>query len=285
MLPLWGHAKLNVITTTTNLRSLVSEVGGDKIEVSSFCKGSQDPHYLAAKPSYMFKAAKADLLVSIGLGLEDAWLSLVIRGSRNPKIRNGASGSLVTGDFIDTIEKVEGRVSRSEGDVHPEGNPHFLLDPVLSIRVAEKIKDKLIDLDPKNQKTYKNNFNSFKKKMSRLIGVWQKKIKRPKKVITYHKSLNYFFKRFNVEMAGFLEPKPGIPPTASHILSVIKNAQKENVKLILVENYYDSTVAQRVSRDITGMKVKSIPVAVCGNKKIKNIFDLYENFVRVLSEG
>lgn len=285
MFPLWGHAKLKVITTTTNLKSLVAEIGGEKVDVSSFCKGSQDPHYLEAKPSYMFKASKADLLVSIGLGLEEGWLPLIIRGARNPKIRDGARGSLVTGNFIETIGKIEGKVSRSHGDVHPEGNPHFLLDPVLAIQVAEKIKDKLSELDSEQKSDYERRFKSFKKKMNSLVLSWEKKLKSPTKVITYHKTLNYFFRRFKTDLAGFLEPKPGIPPTASHILSMIKKAKKEKVKLILVENYFDPTVAQRVSRDVKGVKVRLVPVAVDGKKGIESLFDLYKNLVQAVSEG
>ncbi|MCB9091129.1 MAG: zinc ABC transporter substrate-binding protein [Halobacteriovoraceae bacterium] len=277
-----SYAKLNVITTTTNLKSLVERIGGDQVEVQSFCKGTQDPHYLEAKPSYMLKAAKADLLVSIGLELEVGWLPLIIRGSRNPKIQEGGSGSFVAGSFIETLEKPTGTISRADGDVHPEGNPHFLLDPQNAVIVAEKIKDKLSDMDHEHSKYFLENFKKFSNEINSKLEQWQKQIGKNRKVITYHKTLTYFFHRFGIKNIALLEPKPGIPPSAGHIMEVMKNAKKEGVQLALVENYFDPTVANRVAKDVTGLKVRLIPVSVEGEKDVPDIVQLYEKLVSVM---
>lgn len=282
---LTAHAKLNIMTTTTNLKSVVESIGGDKVDVVSFCKGTQDPHYIEAKPSYTLKAAKADLLVSVGLELEIGWLPLIIRGSRNPKLRAGNVGSFVSGEYIDTLEKPKAGISRADGDVHPEGNPHFMLDPQNAIIVAEKLKEKLKTLDSDNSSVYESNFKKFEQQLKTKLANWNKRVKAGKKVITYHKTLTYFYHRFGIENVSLLEPKPGVPPSASHIIDVIKNAKKEGVKLALVENYFDPTVANRVARDVEGLKVDIIPVAVGGESNVINLFDLYERLVTAVEEN
>ncbi len=279
LIPVFAFAKLNILTTTTDLKYLVRTIGGDKVDVDSICKGTQDPHYLEAKPSYSLKANKADLMVSIGLDLEIGWLPLIIAGARNPDIINH---HLVAGNFVDTIEKPIGPVSRSMGDVHPLGNPHILLDPLNAVKVAEKIKDRLSLMDKGNESVYAKNFADFKNLISDKMKIWEKQS--GKKVITYHPTLSYFYKRFGINNVAVLEPKPGIPPSASHILEVMKTAREQNVQLALVENYFDSTVAQRVAKDVPGMKVKLVPVSVEGKEDIKTLIDLYEHLIKEIYE-
>ena len=283
-MPLSCFANLKVLTTTTNLKSLVKMIGGDIVDVESFCKGTQDPHYIEAKPSYTLKASKADLLVSIGLELEVGWLPLILRGSRNPKLRSGNMGSFVAGDYIEALEKPTTSISRSDGDVHPEGNPHFLLDPMNALLISEKLKDKLKKIDPENANIYDSNFKKFSNEMNTKIDNWKKRIKPGKKVITYHKTLSYFYNRFGIKNIAMLEPKPGVPPSASHILGVMKKAKNEGVKLVLVENYFDPTVANRVAKDVEGLKVDIVPVSVNGEPKISSIFALYERLIFAVEE-
>ena len=280
LFPLASQAKLNILTTTTNLKSLVEIVGGENVSVSSICKGTQDPHYIEAKPSFTLKAARADLLISIGLDLEIGWLPLILRGSRNPKLRPGEIGSFVAGEFIDTLEKPTGKISRSEGDVHPEGNPHFMLDPLKALTVASHLKDKLIQIDPEHSPAYEDNFNRFASNLKKKLDDWKKRIPEGKKVITYHKTLTYFYQRFGIRNIAQLEPKPGVPPSASHILNVMKEANKQGVQLALVENYFDPSVAYRVAKGISGLKVKIVPVSVNGEPGVSNLFDLYEKLVQ-----
>jgi zinc/manganese transport system substrate-binding protein len=275
VIPLTGITKLKVLTTTQNLKSLVEYVGKDLVEVDSLCKGTQDPHYIEAKPSFMLKASKADLLVSIGLDLEVGWLPLIVRGARNPKIRPSQSGSFIAGQFINTLEKPVTQISRSDGDVHPDGNPHFLLDPINAIKIAEELKKKLSALDPSNALEFEKNLKIFSNDIKNKLKTWKEKISRGVKVVTYHKTLSYFYHRFGINNIAYLEPKPGIPPSAAHILGVIKLAKVNKVKKIIVENYFDPTVAKRVAKDISDLKVMTIAVSVGGGKGTSNLIELY----------
>ena len=275
-----AHAKLQVITTTSNLASLVKHIAGDTVEVNNLCLGVQDPHFLEAKPSYIFKLSKADLLISIGAGLEVGWLPLIIQGSRNPKVREGQVRHLVASEFIDLLDSNPVDTSRSQGDVHPEGNPHFMLAPSQSIKVGKAIMDRLVLIDVKNQSTYKNNFLTFKNQVLEKSKLW-KHIKDKKiKVVSYHKTLSYFYEEFGIQNIDVLEPKPGIPPSASHIIGLINKMKKENVKKIIVENYFDETVAKRIQREIPGIIIEIVPVAVEGSKSVDDLFDLYSYLIK-----
>ena len=278
-IPLAIHSKVRVFTTTTNLADIVRQVGGDKVEVESLCKGIQDPHYLEAKPSYTFKLSKADLLISIGAGLEEGWLPLVIRGSRNPKIREGQPGHLIASSLVTLLEKDDQNISRSQGDVHPDGNPHFMLSPIRSIKVAKAIASKLSGLDPSNKERYTKRFLRFESKLRTLLKTWESKFIKGTKLISYHKTLTYFYKDFGLINIDVLEPRPGIPPTASHILGIISKVKKQGIKKIVVENYFDETVAKRVKREVPRVQIEVVPVAVGGKKEIHDIFDLYEYLV------
>lgn len=272
-------ATVKILTTTTNLESITKYIGGELISVKSLTKGTQDPHFVEAKPSFMLKASRADLMISIGFDLEVGWLPLIIRGSRNPKLNRGNKGSLIAGNSINAIEKPQGALTRSDGDIHPDGNPHFLLDPLNTIIVAGEIKTKLSEIDAQNKETYEKNFQNFRLKMETSLKKWSAQIPKDLKVITYHRTLSYFYKRFGIENTNYLEPKPGIPPSASHILKVIKEAKENKTKLILIENYFDPSIAKRIINETEGIEMKIIPVAVNGEKGINNIFQLFDRLV------
>ena len=284
MTPTLAFSKVRVFTTTTNLADLVSKIGGEKVIVESLCKGHQDPHFLEAKPSYTFKLSKADLLVSVGAGLEVGWLPLIIRGSRNPKLRDGHKGSLIAADYVNMLDiPKEDELTRSKGDVHPEGNPHFMLGPSRALIVGKAIVKKLTEIDSKNLTTYEENFKRFESSLKIKIKDWKTKIKPGLKVITYHKTLTYFYDEFDIVNVDVLEPKPGIPPSPSHIIELIKRIRLENIKYIVVENYFDTSVAKRIKTEIPSIKILQIPVAVKGNDSIKSLTDLYANLVKGLT--
>lgn len=277
-----AKAELSVLTSTSDLQAIVAEIGGKEVKSESLCKGSQDPHYLEAKPSYMVKASKADLLIAIGLGLEQGWLPSIQRGARNPKIQAGQNGFLEVGKSVDPLEVPTGKVTRAEGDVHPEGNPHILLDPIRAGQVAVVIAKRLGDLDPAHAKDFAGRAELLKKRLEDATKTWSERIAKSKvqKVITFHKTLTYFFDRFKLENPAILEPLPGVPPTAKHVLEVIEIAKREKVPLILVENYFDATVGERVAKDVPGLRVQTVPVAVGGDDNGKTLDGLYENLVR-----
>ncbi len=279
-----SFAKVKVVTTTADIASLVREVGNDLVEVHAIAKGSQDPHFIEAKPSYMVRLRDADLLLSNGLSLEVGWLPSLIRGARNPKITPGSPGHLELGSLIDPIDLPQGKLTRALGDVHPEGNPHFMLDPIIMGQLAIQIAKKLSEIDSANKDKFEKNGKKFQASLVKKLSEWQERIAKSgvKKVITYHPSMNYFLKRFNLTAVSHLEAKPGIPPSAQHILHVIDVMKKENVKIILVDNFFDTKIAERIKKEVAGSQIKSVGISVDSEPYLKTLPDVTEHLVRAI---
>lgn len=279
-----AEAKLNVMTTTPDLRSITAEIGGDGITVESLGRGTQDPHFIEAKPSYMLKINKADLLISIGMDLEIGWLPSILSGARNPKVNPNEKGNLEVGPKVKPLEIPSGKISRSDGDVHPGGNPHVTLDPIRAGEIAVVIGKKLSELDPPNAVKYTERANALKNRLAEKTKIWEFRIKKTgvTRMITYHKTLTYFLDRFNIENTAILEPKPGIPPTSGHIIQVIQLIKEKKIPLILVENYFDPTVINKIKPEVSGLRAETVPVSVEGAPGILNLDDLYETIVRAI---
>ncbi|OQW47243.1 MAG: hypothetical protein A4S09_15735 [Proteobacteria bacterium SG_bin7] len=275
-------AGLKVVTTTTDLAAITREVGKNLITVESIAKGTQDPHFIEAKPSYMSKVGQADMLVSIGLDLEAAWLPSIIQGARNPKVNRGEKGNLEVGPFVAPLDVPTGKITRAEGDVHPEGNPHVTLDPIRAGEIAVVIANRMAEIDSSNKGAFLENAKSFQQRMKDKTIEWQKRIDstKIKKIITYHKTLTYFLDRFHLGNPGILEPKPGIPPTSNHILKIITIMKEQNINLILVENYFDPTITGKIKQDIKDVRTPTVAVAVDGAAKVSNMEELYEQLVK-----
>src|SRR5215470_2218596 len=229
--------KLIVVTATTDMAALAAEVGGDKIDVDSIAKGYQDPHFVEAKPSFLLKLRQADLLVEVGLQLEIGWLPPLITQSGNPRVQVGAAGYLDASQFAEILEKPTGEVTRAMGDVHPLGNPHYWLDPDNGRRIARGISQKLAELDPGDAAYFQQQFQDFDKRLNAAEQKWEAEMKpfRGRKVVTYHNSFPNFAKHFGLNVIGYVEPRPGIPPTPSHTIELIGLMKRENCKIILVE--------------------------------------------------
>lgn len=279
-----SFAKLNVVTTITDLRAVAEEVGGEFISVESIAKGTQDPHFIEAKPSFMVKVSRADLLVSVGLDLEVGWLPSLIHGARNPKIVRGKMGFLEVGSLVQPIEVTTGKISRADGDVHPLGNPHVTLDPQRLGQIAVIMSERLGELDPENAAHYQKNAKSLQSRLIKKTEDWQARINRSgiKKIVSYHKTLSYFFDRFQISNEAILEPKPGLPPTTSHILNVIDLMKNQKISLILVENYFDPTVTKKMMKELPTIRTESVAVAVDGSPQVKKIDDLYEKLTAAI---
>jgi zinc/manganese transport system substrate-binding protein len=282
-----ANAKLKVVASTADVGALVKEVGGSDIDIDAIAKGTQDPHAIEPKPSYMLKMNGADLVVANGLSLEVGWLPSLIAGSRNPKIHVGTPGYLDLGLSADPIDIPQGGISRAGGDVHPDGNPHFTLDPLRTGKLAGVIAERLGQLDPAHKADFEKRAVAFKKEMDDKIKSWQQRLDKSgiKKVVTYHPSLNYFLARFHIAGAGFLEPKPGIPPTASHILEVIALVKTQKIPLILVDNFYDPKIADRIVQEAPGTKIKTIGIAVGSAPNLNRLPDVTEEIVKAFEEA
>lgn len=269
----------NIVTTTSTLQAIAQEIAPAS-EVFSLTKGSQDPHYIEARPSHIAKVRSADLLISIGLGLEDAWLKKVIEGSRNTKLQTGQPGHLITGLLISPIDIPKGKITRAMGDVHPEGNPHFLLDPMRAILVGKGIADRLSTLFPEKAKKYQTQASTFEKQVTERISIWNKKLSsiEKKQLITYHSTLNYFLAYFNLEALGSIEIKPGIPPSAKHIQTLTTNIKKQHISCLLLESFFDPTPAQSIKKQ-TNIKVVRVAPEVGALEKTNTYFAWMDHLV------
>jgi ABC-type Zn uptake system ZnuABC Zn-binding protein ZnuA len=278
--------KLNVITATTDLAALVQEVGGDKVNVESMAKGYQDPHFVEAKPSFLLKLRHADLLVVVGLQLEIGWLPPLITQSGNSRIQVGASGYLDASQFAEILEIPQGSITRAMGDVHPLGNPHYWLDPDNGCRVAKGIAGKLGEMDPQDAAYFQQRFQDFERRLVEADKKWQADMKpfRGRKVITYHNSAPNFAHHFGLNVVGFVEPRPGIPPTPSHTVDVINMMKRDHVKVIMVEPYFDRKTPDSIARESGGTVVEYLP-SVGGTKEVTTYFQLFDYDIALLTKA
>ncbi|HEY4579884.1 MAG TPA: metal ABC transporter substrate-binding protein [Candidatus Acidoferrales bacterium] len=274
---------LNVMTSTEDLAALVREVGGSRVRVESIARGYQDPHFVEAKPSFLLKLAKADLLVLVGLQLEAGWLPPLITQSRNAKIQVGAPGYFDASTVAAILEKPTGPLTRAMGDVHPLGNPHYWLEPGNGRRIAQALQQKLSQLDPPGAAAYAQQYQDFDRRLTEAEKRWDAAMAPLKgaEVITYHNSWPNFAERFGLLVTGYVEPKPGIPPTPSHTLAVIQQIRQDNIKLILVEPYFDEKTPQAIARQ-TGSRVVTLLPSVGGVPEGKTYFDLFDYNIRLL---
>ncbi len=281
--PLAYGKKLNVVTSTTDLAALAQEVGGDRIDADSIAKGYQDPHFVEAKPSFLLKLRNADLLISVGLQLEIGWLPPLITQSGNPRIQVGANGYLDASQFAEILEIPQGQITRAMGDVHPQGNPHYWLDPDNGRRIAKGIAQKLGEMDPGNAAYFQQRFQDFDKRLTAAEQNWEAQM-RPyygRKVVTYHNSWPNFAKHFHLNVVGYIEPRPGIPPTPSHTLDLIQEMKRDNVKLEMIEPYFDLKTPDSIAR-ATGGKVLVMLPSVGGEKQVTDYFKLFDYDINLL---
>ena len=281
-----AQGKLNVIATTEDLASIAREVGGDHATVEAIARGYQDPHFVEAKPSFILKLQKADVLVLVGRELEIGWLPPLIQQSRNSKIQPGAAGYLDASLQASILEVPTGQVTRAMGDVHPLGNPHYWMDPENGKRVGKEIADKLSELRPNDKAFYQQRLADFTSRLDAAEKRWMADMAPYKgtKVVTYHRSFPNFAERFGLDIIGYVEPKPGIPPSPQHTLDLINEMKRQNVKVMLIEPYFDLKTPNAIGRD-TGAQVLVMPPSVGGVKEITDYFALFDYDIKLLTDA
>ncbi len=282
-LPLGAQSKLNVVTTTEDLAAIAREVGGDHITVESIARGYQDPHFVEAKPSFILKMQKANILILVGRELEIGWLPPLIQQSRNSKIQVGADGYVDASLKARILEIPQGQITRAEGDVHPLGNPHYWLDPENGKIIAREIFDAFVRFRPNDSTYFEQRLDDFLNRLSEAEKRWIGMMAPYKgtKMVTYHRSFPNFVERFGLDIVGYVEPKPGIPPTPQHTLDLINQMKKMNVKLVLVEPYFDLKTPNAIGRD-TGAEVLVMPPSVGGVKEVTDYFKLFDYDLNLL---
>jgi ABC-type Zn uptake system ZnuABC Zn-binding protein ZnuA len=281
--PLSAQSKLNVVATTQDLASLAEEVGGDRVNVEAIARGYQDPHFVEAKPSFILKLYKCDLLVLVGRDLEVGWLPPLIQQSRNGKIQVGAQGYLDASVHAKILEIPTGQITRAMGDVHPLGNPHYWLDPENGHTIAKDIVAKLAELRPGDRAYFEGRLADFEKRLTDAEARWEGLMAPYKGIdlVTYHRSFPNFADRFGLDIVGYVEPRPGIPPTPSHTLDLITEMRRLGVKVILVEPYFDLKTPDAIARE-TGAKVLVFPPSVGGVKEVTSYIQLFDYDINLL---
>ena len=278
--------KINVVTATQDLAALGAEIGGDRIAIESIAKGYQDPHFVEPKPSFLLKLQKADLLAVVGLQLEIGWLPPLITQSGNPKIQVGNAGYLDMSQFCKIMEIPTGQVTRAEGDVHPLGNPHYWLDPENGRRIAKAFQNKFSEMRSADAAYFATRYADFDKRLTEAEKRWDAAMApyRGRKVVTYHRSWPNFTDRFGLNVIDYVEPKPGIPPTPAHTLEVINTMKRDNIKLIMVEPYFDLRTPNSIAQATNGTVLVMLP-SVGGVKEVTNYFELFDYDINLLSSA
>jgi ABC-type Zn uptake system ZnuABC Zn-binding protein ZnuA len=316
---------LNIVTTTSDIASLVKEIGGEHVTVHSLNSGTRDPHFLQAKPSYISLARQADCWIRVGMELEIGYEPVILDACRNPRIRPGGTGHLDLSETIMRLEVPTARIDRSMGDVHPAGNPHYWIDPYNGRQMALAIRDKLKALDPSHALDYSSSCEAFLARLdAAMFGVdlvrayggealWkatQENVLGPflkehpsggrtlepggwialassikgQKIVVYHRSWIYLSQRFGFKEAAELEPKPGIPPGPGHLQQVIQTMREQNVKVVLIEPFYDATSA-RFAAEKTGAQVVVAANTVGGQPEARDYISMLDHVLTLLKDA
>lgn len=285
-----AHAEskpLDVVTTTEDLAAIAREVGGDRVRVASLSKGYQDPHFVDAKPSYMVQLKNAAVFVEVGRDLEVGWAPSLLNGARNPRILPGARGFVDASVEIQVVE-VPSSVSRAQGDVHPFGNPHYWLDPANGIPIAHAIRDGLVRVSPGDAALFNLRCADFEKRLGERLGRWKAQARAMgltgTKVVTYHRSWSYFARAFGIEVVDFIEPRPGIPPSPNHVADLETRLRQGDVKLLMVDDFFDPRIPQKVAKD-TGVPLVILPTSVGAEASIQSYFDLFDHLLAALGQA
>ena len=266
---------LSVVTTTADLAAIAKAIGGDGVKVESIAKGFQDPHYVEAKPSFMRLVNQARLLVYAGLQLEIGWLPLLVQGARNPGLVQVEASQGVT-----VLERPSGPISRAQGDVHPEGNPHYWLDPRNGAVIGRTIAQQLKALAPADAARFDQNLKLFEDDLSRRRQTWELRMAqfRGREIVAYHKQWEYLARWLGLTIVGYVEDKPGIPPAPQSLAAVVRTMQEKKIKTLLVANFTNPTIPQSVA-DKVGAKLVVLPASVGGEKGIDTYGDLFDAIV------
>lgn len=279
-----ARAAVRVVTTTTDLAAIVREVGGDRVEVLSIAAGHQDPHFVDAKPSYLVKLQRADLFVQVGLELEAGWAPNLLANARNAKIQPGGPGFVDASEGIDRLQ-VPTTADRSQGDIHPYGNPHYWLDPANGRAIAANVAAGLARVDPANAAAYEAGRAAFVGRLDAAIARWAG-LARPLAglpVVAYHNSWPFLERRFGFRVVGFVEPKPGIPPSGRYVAELAESMKRDGVRLILMSTFYDQKTADLVAR-LSGAEVVTLANSVGGLPEATDYLALFDvNLERLLA--
>ncbi|NJD08874.1 MAG: zinc ABC transporter substrate-binding protein [Gemmatimonadetes bacterium] len=270
-----ASAQLQVVTSTTDLYDIATAVGGPLIRAVHISEGYQDPHFVEAKPSFILRLRDADVFAFVGLDLEIGWMPLLLQGARNRKLQPGQPGYLDVSSVVQVLDAARGPVDRSQGDVHPMGNPHYWLNPENGRRIARLFAGTFGALDPQHAAAYQDGAARFQARLAEQERSWTPLLAaiRGQPVVAWHTSWRYLADYTGLDIVGFLEPKPGVPPSPAHLAGLIATMKRTGAKLIIMEPFYDRKTADFVATR-TGATVLVLPPSVGGIKAATDYFQL-----------
>jgi zinc/manganese transport system substrate-binding protein len=272
-------AALNVLACEPEWGALVKEIAGDQASVYNATTALQDVHHIQARPSLLAAARRADLLVCTGAELEAGWLPLLTRESGNAKIQPGTPGHFEAARFVTLID-LPARLDRSEGDVHAQGNPHIQTDPRNIARVAAALAERLAQLDPANAAAYRSRERSFAQRWQQAIARWEARAAalRGVRVVEHHRAFSYLFRWVGIEAAGYLEPKPGLEPSTSHMAQLIEMQKARPAKLVVRTSYNDPRASQWFA-ERAKIPAVMLPFSVGGTDASKDLFSWFDDLL------
>lgn len=278
-------ARINIFACEPEWASLVEELGGVRVSSYSATTAYQDPHHIEARPSLIAKIRRADLVVCSGAELESGWLPLLLKQAGNSKIKPGNSGYFEAAAVVERLD-IPVNLDRSSGDVHASGNPHVHLDPRRIKTIAKVLFNRLSIVDPQGAEYYQQRFESFDLRWNQAIKLWQQQAQELKgqRMVVHHRDWVYLFDWLELEIAGALEPKPGLPTTAGQLTSLVKSLKNQPAKMIVHTPYQNTRAANRLSQ-ITNTPVVELPYTVGGTEQVKNLFDLFTVTIEKLKGG
>ncbi len=238
---------IRIVASLPALGQIAQGVAGDFAEVKVLAHAGQDPHFVPPKPTLARHLARADLLVAAGLGLEIGWLPPLIEASRNQEIRAGSQGYIDGRDVLsEVLGKPQGKITRELGDIHPEGNPHWWMDPLNGVRLAQVIAERLALLDPEHASAYRQHAEALAKQVDARMPTWHAALQKLSPFVSYHDSFLYLVQRFSLQVTDFVEPKPGIEPSTSHLDALVHKIEQHQVKGVWLEPYHDGRLVRKL---------------------------------------
>jgi ABC-type Zn uptake system ZnuABC Zn-binding protein ZnuA len=282
--PRTAEAQLRVVTSTTDLYDIAKAVGGNRITAAHIGEGYEDPHFVQPKPSFILTLQRADVWAYVGLDLEIGWMSILLDGAKNSKIRLGGPGHVNVSTVIPVLDVMAGRVDRSQGDIHPLGNPHYWLHPDNARKIAELFQEKFTELDAAGAEVYEANRAAFDARLGAAAREWEADLAviKDKPVVAWHTSWRYFAAYTGMKIVGFIEPKPGVPPSPAHLTSLIQTMKQSGAKAIIMEPFYDRKTADFVARQ-TGARVLVLPPSVGGQKGLDDYLAVMRHNIGTLA--
>ena len=283
LLPLDALADLRVFSCEPEWASLVTELAGDHAAVFTATTAQQDPHYIQARPSLIAQMRRADLVVCTGAELEIGWLPVLMARGGNPKVKPGTDGFFEATNFVPMLE-VPQRLDRAEGDVHPMGNPHIQLDPRNFTRIAPALSERLARLDPANAADYRKRLEDFSQRWQSALQRWDTEAASLKgmPIVVHHKSWAYLNQWLGLKEIGALEPKPGVPPSSSHLAELLEELKVTPAKAVIRAPYQDPRASEWLSQQVPGLVMIEMPFTVGGNAQATDLFGLFDSSIALL---